>query len=113
MGKARSEIEDIVDLTRRYRRALTDLNDAESLLSDPEMRELAQAELEPAKQRIADLEEQIKLELVPKDPLDEKSVIVEIRAAAGGAEAALFANELFRMYLRYAERRRWKAEVMD
>lgn len=113
LGKLRAELEPIVTATREYRRALQDLADAESLLDDPEMRELAQAELEPTKARIAELEERLRLMLIPKDPLDEKPVIVEIRPAAGGDEAALFAQELFRMYARYAERRRWKVEVVD
>jgi len=82
-------------------------------LDDPEMRELAQAELEPLKAKIEALEQKLKGMLVPKDPWDDKAVIVEIRPAAGGDEAGLFANELFRMYARYAERRRWKTEVMD
>jgi peptide chain release factor 1 len=113
LGKQRAEIEPIVIATREYRKALQELAEAEELLQDPEMKELAQAEIEPAKQRIADLEEKLRLMLVPKDPLDEKDVIVEIRPAAGGDEAALFANELFRMYSRYAERRKWKMDVVD
>lgn len=113
LGKARAEIEEIVLLTRQYRKALADLEETEALLNDPEMKELAQEELEPAKQRVADLELEIKKQLVPKDPMDEKSVIIEIRPAAGGSEAALFANELFRMYTRYAERRRWKTEIIE
>ncbi|MDX2066194.1 MAG: PCRF domain-containing protein, partial [Fimbriimonadaceae bacterium] len=113
LGKLRSELEPIVLATREYQRALRDLADAESLLSDPEMRELAQAELEPLKAQIADLENRLRLMMIPKDPLDDKPVIVEIRPAAGGDEAALFANELFRMYSRWAERRRWKVEVVE
>ncbi len=113
LGKQRAELEPIVHAIREYKKARTDLEEAEEMLSDPEMKELAQEEIEPTKQRIADLEERLKLMLVPKDPLDEKDVIVEIRPAAGGDEAALFANELFRMYSRYAERRKWKMEVVD
>jgi peptide chain release factor 1 len=113
LGKARAEIEEIVEAIRDYRRATNALHEAEELLSDPEMRELAQAELEPTKARIATIEDTIKRLLIPKDPMDEKSVIIEVRPAAGGAEAALFANELFRMYSRYAERRRWKTEVIE
>lgn len=113
LGKARAEIEEIVEAIREYRRATHDLQEAEELLSDPEMRELAQAELEPTKARIAAIEETIKRLLIPKDPMDDKSVIIEVRPAAGGAEAALFANELFRMYSRYGERRRWKTEVIE
>lgn len=113
LGKARRELEAIVPVIRDYKKTIQDLKDAEELLDDPEMREMAQAELEPLRAKKADLEEKLKVMLVPKDPLDEKSVIIEVRPAAGGAEAALFASELFRMYLRYAERRRWKAEVIE
>lgn len=113
LGKARAELEPLVLATREYRKALSDLEEAEELLSDPEMRELAQAEIDPLRAKIGGLEDQLKLMLIPKDPNDEKSVIIEIRPAAGGDEAGLFAAELFRMYLRYAERRRWKTEVVD
>lgn len=113
LGKARAEIADIVEVIREYKKALGSLKEAEELLDDPEMKELAQAEIEPAKAKIAELELTLKGMLVPKDPMDEKSVIIEVRPAAGGAEAALFANELFRLYTRYAERRRWKSEVID
>ncbi len=113
LGKLRAELEPIVLAIRDYRRALKNLADAEEMLGDPEMKELALEEIEPLKARIVELEETLKLMLVPKDPLDEKDVIVEIRPAAGGDEAALFANELFRMYSRYAERRKWKTEVVD
>lgn len=113
IGKLRAELEPIVHAIRDYRRALQDVADAEELIGDPEMKELALQELEPARHRVADIEERLKLMLVPKDPYDDKDVIVEIRPAAGGDEAALFANELFRMYSRYAERRKWKMEVIE
>lgn len=113
LGKLRAELEPIVLATRAYRKAICDLEEAQELLEDPEMRELAQGEIEPLKAQIADLEGQLKMMLVPKDPLDDKPVVVEIRPAAGGDEAGLFANELLRMYLRYCERKRWKTEVVD
>ncbi|HTQ11909.1 MAG TPA: peptide chain release factor 1 [Fimbriimonadaceae bacterium] len=113
LGKLRAELEPIVTTIRDYRKAMGDLQGAEEMLSDPELKELAAEEIEPAKARIAALMDQLKLMLVPKDPLDDKDVIMEIRPAAGGDEAALFANELFRMYSRYAERRKWKMEVVD
>jgi peptide chain release factor 1 len=113
LGKLRAELEPIVETFRLYRKALCDKQEAEELVEDPEMRELALAELEPLKAKIAEYEEKLKVMLVPKDPLDEKPVIVEIRPAAGGDEAGLFAGELMRMYLRYAERKRWKAEIVD
>ncbi|MBS1724907.1 MAG: peptide chain release factor 1 [Armatimonadetes bacterium] len=113
LGKARAEIADLVSVIRDYKKTLHELADAEALLSDPEMRELAQAELDPLKNKIASLEDTLKVMLLPKDPNDEKSVIIEIRPAAGGDEAGLFANELFRLYSRYAERRRWRYEVIE
>lgn len=113
LGKLRAELSPIVDAIRDYRKTLDDLAQAEEMLSDPEMKELAQEEIDPLKTRQSELEEKLKLMLVPKDPADDKPVIVEIRPAAGGDEAALFANELFRMYSRWAERRRWKVEVIE
>lgn len=113
LGKLRAELEPIVLATRDYKRTIEELKQAEELLDDPDMRELAQAELDPLKAKIVDLEAQLQVMLIPRDPLDDKHVIVEVRPAAGGDEAALFANELFRMYSRYAERRRWKSEIVD
>ncbi|HCE00258.1 MAG TPA: peptide chain release factor 1 [Armatimonadetes bacterium] len=113
LGKARAELEPIVETFREYRRAQRDLEGLEELLDDPEMREAAQEELEPARARLAELETRLKTMLVPKDPNDDKAVVIEIRPAAGGEEASLFAAELFRMYCRYAERRRWKVEVVE
>ncbi len=113
LGKARSELEPIVGVIKPYKRVLTELREAEELLADPEMRDMAQAEIEPLRAKIEGFEAALKSLLVAKDPLDDKSVIVEIRPAAGGEEAALFANELFRMYTRYAERRKWKYEVVE
>lgn len=113
LGKLRSDLEPIVLATRDYKKVLDDLSQAEEMMSDPEMKELALEELGPLRERQKEFEEKLKLMLVPKDPYDDKPVIVEIRPAAGGAEAALFANELFRMYTRWCERRRWKVEIMD
>jgi peptide chain release factor 1 len=103
----------VVATIRAYRKTLADLQDTEQMLDDPEMREMAQAELAPLRDQRDQLEQDLKLMLVPKDPYDDRPVVVEIRSAAGGDEAALFANELFRMYSRYSERRRWKVEVVD
>ncbi|CAN5429468.1 peptide chain release factor 1 [soil metagenome] len=113
LGKSRAELEPIVETIREYRRALDDLNQAQGLIDDPEMKELALMELDDARGRITVLEGKLKFMLVPKDPMDEKPVIIEIRPAAGGDEAGLFAQELFRMYLRYCERKRWKTEIID
>ena len=113
LGKLRSDLEPVVEAIRDYRKVVDDLSQAEEMLSDPEMRELAQAEIDPLRSKKVEQEDKLKLMLVPKDPTDDKAVIVEIRPAAGGDEAALFANELFRMYTRWCERRRWKVEIID
>ncbi len=113
IGKLRAELEPIVETIRDYRKTSQELADAEQMLDDPEMREMAADEIDPLRNRITVLEEKLKYQLLPKDPADEKPVIVEIRPAAGGDEAGLFAAELLRMYLRYAERRRWKTELVD
>jgi len=113
LGKARAEIEPIVSAFREYKRVTGEIQEAEALLTDAEMRDMAQEELDRLRPKEAELELTLKSMLVPKDPNDDKPVIIEIRPAAGGDEAALFANELFRMYLRYAERRRWKTEIVD
>ena len=96
---------------RAYRKARADLSEAESLLGDPDLGEMAREELNAAKSAIPALEEKLKRLLLPKDPDDDKNVIVEIRAGVGGEEAALFAHSLFRMYSMYAESRRWSVEV--
>lgn len=113
LGKARRELEPIVESVRRLKKVCDDLEQAEALYDDPELREMAYAESDELKVEKARLEEEIRVMLIPKDPNDDKSVIIEIRPAAGGDEAGLFAGELFRMYARYAERRRWKVSVMD
>jgi peptide chain release factor 1 len=113
LGKTRSELEPIVAAIREYKKATDDLCQAEELLNDPEMRELAASEIEPLRAQVARLEESLRSMMVPKDPKDDKPVIIEIRPAAGGDEAGLFAAELMRMYLRYAERRRWKTELIE
>lgn len=113
IGKQRAELEPIVDTIRVYQRSLRELEEAQEMMSDPEMKDMAFEEAENTKVKIAELEEKLRLMLIPKDPLDEKQVIIEIRPAAGGDEAGLFANELFRMYLRYCERKRWKTEIVD
>lgn len=113
LGKARADLEDVVAVIRDYQSVLKQIAEAEEMLSDAEMRDIAQEELDSLKPRVPELEEQLKLMLLPKDPNDEKSVVIEIRAAAGGDEAGLFAAELYRMYARYAERVRWKYELIE
>ncbi|HSD19118.1 MAG TPA: peptide chain release factor 1 [Anaeromyxobacter sp.] len=115
VSKERASLEPTVEALRTYRRLVKDIGDNEALLSekDADLREMAKEELAQLRPRVDPAEEQLKLFLVPKDPADEKDVILEIRAGAGGDEAGLFAAELLRMYLRYAERRGWRVEVAD
>ena len=111
LNKEQRELEPVVMAYRAYQRRRQDLEDAEALMGDPDMKELAQEEYQQAREELARLEEEIKVLLLPRDPNDDKNVIVEIRAGVGGEEAALFAHSLFRMYSMYAESRRWKTEV--
>lgn len=115
LNKERTDLEALVEKAREYRNARKRQEEARELLEgdDAEMRELAELELAELEEQIPALENELKAMLVPKDPRDEKNVIVEIRAGAGGDEAALFAADLFRMYSRYAELKRWKSEVLS
>lgn len=107
----------IVEKYREYCKILSDKTDAEEILADKstdeEMRELAEAEIEEAKPKLEEITEELKVMLLPKDPNDDKNVIIEIRGGAGGEEAALFANSLYRMYTMYAESKHWKIEVLN
>ena len=111
LNKEQRELEPVVMAYRTYQRRRQDLEDAEALMGDPDMKELAQEEYQQAREELARLEEEIKVLLLPRDPNDDKNVIVEIRAGVGGEEAALFAHSLFRMYSMYADARRWHVEV--
>ena len=114
--KEHADLTPIVEAYQAYRSAKQDVEDSLMMLeeeSDEEMRELAKEELADAKKRIEELEQQIKILLLPKDPNDDKNVFVEVRAGAGGDEAALFAAELYRMYARFAERNRWRTELIS
>ena len=114
--KEQADLAPIVDAYKQYKQAKQDVEDSLTLLdeeSDEEMKELAKEELADAKKRIEELEQELKILLLPKDPNDEKNVIVEIRAGAGGDEAALFASELYRMYVHYAESQHWKTEMIN
>ncbi|MGE4551653.1 MAG: peptide chain release factor 1 [Desulfovibrionaceae bacterium] len=115
VSKAHADLRDVVDAFREHRRLSADLEGNRELArdADPEIREMAEAEIEPLEQQLEELEERLRVLLLPKDPLDEKNIIVEIRAGTGGDEAGLFAADLFRMYTRYAEIRRWKVELMS
>lgn len=114
--KEQSDLTPLVEAYREYKKAKETVEDSLMLLeeeTDEEMREMAKEELSDAKKRIEELEQELKILLLPKDPNDDKNVIVEIRAGAGGDEAALFAAELYRMYVHYAERQRWKVEMIN
>jgi len=111
--KEHSDIEDIVLKYREYKAVEKNKNEAKEMLNDPEMKELAEMEYEEAKEKLPKLEEELKILLIPKDPNDDNNVICEIRAGAGGEEAALFAGTLFRMYSMYAERKHFKIEVVN
>jgi peptide chain release factor 1 len=116
LNKERVDLEPLANKARQYRLALEHLDEARALRdneSDPEMQALAEAEMAELAETIPQLEKAIKTMLIPKDPRDDRSVIVEIRAGAGGDEASIFAADLFRLYSRYAEARRWSVDVMS
>ena len=113
--KEMGEMEPIVNKYKEYKAAKESMAEAKDMLDmgDEELRELAKMEISDLEDRIPQLDDELKILMLPKDPNDEKNVILEVRAGTGGDEAALFGNDLLRMYLRYAERRGWKAEIMD
>ena len=113
LAKERSDLEPLINKANEYRQTLTSLEEAKALLSDAEMTEMAEMEIAKLEPRIPQLEREIKALLLPKDPRDERNVIMEIRAGAGGDEAGIFGADLFRMYSRYAERQGWKVEVLS
>jgi peptide chain release factor 1 len=115
VSKERAGLEATVTALRAYRKLARDIEDNRALLAekDADIREMAKEELAQLEPRVAPAEEQLKLLLVPRDPDDDKDAILEVRAGAGGDEAGLFAAEVLRLYMRYAERRRWKCEVVD
>ncbi|HPG41340.1 MAG TPA: peptide chain release factor 1 [bacterium] len=116
LAKEASEISVIVKEYRKYKKALADIDSAKSVLNetkDAELKELAQADLEDLEKQKSTCEEQLKYLLVPKDPRDSRNAVVEIRAGTGGDEAGLFAGDLFRMYQYYAEKHRWKLEILS
>src|ERR1700739_2368857 len=115
-AKAHSEIAPIVDKYREYKDMTKGIAESKVVLAeekDAEMRAYAQEELDKLQSRVAGVEEELKVLLLPKDPNDEKKIILEIRSGTGGDEATLFAAEIFRMYTRYAETQRWKVEVLS
>lgn len=111
--KEHAEIEEVALKYKEYKKVQRELSDAEEMMKDPEMKELAEEEAREDREKLPKIEEELKLLLIPKDPDDNKNIICEIRAGAGGDEAALFAGTLYRMYSMYAERRHWKLEVLN
>ena len=111
LNKEQAELQPLVDAFREYRRTLDAKAQAEEMMADPELKELAQEEYQAALETLPRLEKELQILLLPRDPNDGKNVIVEIRAGVGGEEAALFAHSLFRMYSMYAESKRWHTEV--
>ncbi|MFR3071896.1 MAG: PCRF domain-containing protein, partial [Paeniclostridium sp.] len=114
--KEHAELEPIIMKFREYKDVMNSIAESKSILqeeSDEELRELAKMELSEMEDKVEPIEAELKILLLPKDPNDDKNVIVEIRGGAGGDEAALFAGDLFRMYCRYAERKRWKVELLS
>ncbi|HEY3990840.1 MAG TPA: peptide chain release factor 1 [Acidobacteriaceae bacterium] len=115
VAKQHRDLEPVVDTFRDYQRTKQGIADAQTMLAetDPDIRAMAEDELSQLEERLPKIEEDLKLKLLPKDPNDEKNVILEIRAGTGGDEASLFAAEVFRMYSRFAEQHRWKVEVLS
>ena len=111
--KEHASLEELVQKFREYKKVKKEMEEAEELMTDPEMKELAETEYYDKKEQLPKLEEELKFLLIPKDPDDDKNIICEIRAGAGGEEAALFAGTLFRMYSMYAEKKHWKVEVLN
>ncbi len=111
--KEHSSIEEVVLKYREYKKVKQSMEEAKEMLQDPELKELAEAEFYEAKEKLPEIEEELKILLIPKDPDDDKNIICEIRAGAGGEEAALFAGTLFRMYTMYAEKKHWKLEILN
>ncbi|MBQ4814367.1 peptide chain release factor 1 [Pseudoalteromonas luteoviolacea] len=115
LSKEYSELEDVVKTFTAYQQAQEDVATAEEMLkdSDPDMREMAQEEYKEAKAAISELEDQLQVLMLPKDPKDDNNVYLEVRAGTGGDEAAIFAGDLFRMYSRYAETQKWQVEIVS
>ena len=111
--KEHASMEEIVLKFRKYKKIKQSMEEAEELMQDPDMKELAEEEYYASKEKLPKLEEELKVLLIPKDPDDDKNIICEIRAGAGGEEAALFAGTLFRMYTMYAEKKHWKLEILN
>ena len=113
LNRERTEIEPVVALFHAYQACESDIATAQEMAGDPEMREFADAEIKAGREKLEQLEVELQKQLLPKDPNDERNVFLEVRAGTGGDEAAIFAGDIFRMYTRFAERRRWQVEVIS
>jgi peptide chain release factor 1 len=113
LSREHAEIQPVVELYRTYLQSARDVETAQEMAHDPELREFAEAEMRESRSRMEGIEERLQKELLPKDPNDERNLFLEIRAGTGGDESALFAADLFRMYARYAERKRWQVEILS
>ncbi len=113
LNRERTEIEPVVALYLAHQACAADIAVAQEMADDPDMREFAEAEIKTGRDRLEQLEVELQKQLLPKDPNDERNVFLEVRAGTGGDEAALFAGDLFRMYVRFAERRRWQVEIIS
>lgn len=111
--KEHATLVDVVEKYREYKKAQSDLEEAKQMLNDKDLKELAEMEIDELREKIPQIEEELKILLIPKDPDDDKNIICEIRAGAGGEEAALFAGTLFRMYNMYAETKHWKIDILN
>lgn len=113
LNRERNELEPVVALFHAHQACEADIATAQEMAGDPDMREFAEVELKSGREQLAGLELELQKQLLPKDPNDERNVILEVRAGTGGDEAAIFAGDIFRMYARYAERKRWEVEVIS
>ncbi|MGE4596883.1 MAG: peptide chain release factor 1 [Methylophilaceae bacterium] len=113
ISKEHSDIQPVVDIYKKYNQVTENIEEAKEMLNDPEMRALAQEEIENGKLQIENIEDELQTLLLPKDPNDNKNIFLEIRAGAGGDESALFAGDIFRMYNRFVERMQWKIEIIS
>ncbi|MCL2660349.1 MAG: peptide chain release factor 1 [Acidobacteriaceae bacterium] len=112
-AKAHRDLEPTIEKFREFRSLQEEVAGAKAMLEDPEMKEMAQSELTTLEPRLAAVEDELKIMLLPKDPNDDKNIVIEVRAGTGGDEASLFAAEVFRMYLRFAEQHKWRVEVLS
>lgn len=113
LAKESRDMEPVIEKYRQYRRVETSIADAKSMLADPDLKEMAEEELSTLEPQLDPLAEELKVLLLPKDPNDDKNIVIELRAGTGGDEAALFVAEMFRLYLRFAEQHRWKVQVLS